>query len=142
VWAAIVISVGAYCLLWPVNLVTHGFLENYEWATNLAMTPVFGLVIVAAASRNADGEQGFLDTRLMVKLGQWSFALYMVHALVLWAAEPAILKVHGALRPGVATAAVVLAVFVAGAVYEWYERPIEKRIRSWGKQRDSLIAQT
>lgn len=142
VWAGVAVAAGSYWLLWMVNATTGGFLDSYVWATNVAMIPGFSVAIMSAASRDVEGGNGILHAHVMVKLGQWSFALYMVHGLMLHLAEPTLQTVDGPVRSGLALLVVLMAIVVAAMVYEWYERPIERRIRSWGHQRESILAQS
>jgi peptidoglycan/LPS O-acetylase OafA/YrhL len=141
VWLGVLIAVGSYCLLWPAEIVVPGF-NDYDYLAGLLVIPGFSLAIMAAASRDADGGRGVLQRRFAVKLGQWSFALYMVHDLLLRIADPHLPQMdHFPLRVLLTSAVVILAIVVAAAVYEWYERPIERRIRAWANQGESLIAQ-
>ncbi|MFJ8821790.1 acyltransferase family protein [Streptomyces sp. NPDC102467] len=42
----------------------------------------FGLVIVAYVQRERDGQRGWLCTPVMVRLGAWSYAFYLLHQTV------------------------------------------------------------
>jgi len=98
VWLGLLMAVVAYCLLWPASLVIPGIGDDYMGG--VLMIPAFGVAIMAAASRDADGGWGFLHRRLVVKLGQWSFGLYMVHELMLRVARPVVSRIGGLpLRP-------------------------------------------
>lgn len=94
---------------------------------NAAMIPAVTLLIVGAARSDLSGRRGLLTRRSLVCLGKWSFALYMTHALLLYARE--------AWFPGRGSGVVALAVFVAAAVaasaaaYRWCEFPLERNLR-------------
>jgi peptidoglycan/LPS O-acetylase OafA/YrhL len=63
----------------------------------------------------------------MVKLGEWSFALYLVHELVLRTAlelGPETL----AQRAVFAVVGIVISIPLAGAAYTFFERPVEARL--------------
>jgi len=90
------------------------------------------LVLIAAAAR-ADLNRGFglFRHRWLVALGEASFALYMIHYLMLqifvtlWgdpSARPGVYAVVG----GFCVVAVVLSL----VVYRWFERPAESKLRA------------
>jgi peptidoglycan/LPS O-acetylase OafA/YrhL len=65
----------------------------------------------------------------MVKLGEWSFALYLVHELVLRTAlerGPETISQ----RPAFAVVGIAVSIPLAGAAYTFFERPIEARLRN------------
>ncbi len=104
------------------------------------MLPAFALLIAAAAARDLAVPAGVLQSAPMVKLGQWSFALYLVHGLVILAVAA---RVQDATLLTAAIAGVlilVVSVGLSGALYEWVERPLERRIRGWSRQREPIIA--
>jgi peptidoglycan/LPS O-acetylase OafA/YrhL len=94
--------------------------------------PGFALLIAAYADRDrCGGRPTFVSAPAMVKLGEWSFALYLVHELVL--------RTVLELGPETLTARAVFAVVgiavsipLAGAAYTFFERPIESRLRNMG----------
>jgi peptidoglycan/LPS O-acetylase OafA/YrhL len=97
---------------------------------DLVMLPAFAAVITAAAAGDIRGDGGHLRGRRLFKLGSWSFALYLVHEMVIKLAD----RLVDPLAPGVAITAsiAVVAVSVAfsGLLYERFERPLEARLRS------------
>jgi peptidoglycan/LPS O-acetylase OafA/YrhL len=96
--------------------------------------PGFALLISAYANRDlSGGRPTFARAPMMVKLGEWSFSLYLVHELVLRTALE--------LGPDTLTARALFAVVgiavsipLAGAAYTFFERPIEARLRNRSKQ--------
>ena len=97
---------------------------------NLVMIPGFLTVIAACAKQDIEGRTGMLGSPLLTKLGQWSFALYLVHEVVLrvfrpWTQSASILEVSA-----MAAAVFVISVAAAGALHEFVEQPVEKKLRS------------
>jgi peptidoglycan/LPS O-acetylase OafA/YrhL len=94
--------------------------------------PGFALLIAAYADRDrCGGRPTFASAPAMVKLGEWSFALYLVHELVLRTAlelGPESL----AQRAVFAAAGIAISIPLAGAAYTFFERPVEARLRNRG----------
>ncbi|MFV2117917.1 hypothetical protein ACE14D_05535 [Streptomyces sp. Act-28] len=102
-------------------------------ASQLLSTPLFALLVAAAARADLEGRRTGLGGRWAIRLGHWSFAWYLVHEIVirLW------LGAHGRPEGVVATARVwllVIAVSLAlsAAAYHWVEHPLERRLRKAG----------
>lgn len=106
------------------NRLTGGWVADRPWLVGLVMVPGIVLVIGSFAARDASGGTGWLCSLGWVRLGQWSFALYMVHDLVLRVWRPLMLD-----HRWTAGLAAAFAVFVAGLSYEYFERPLERRLR-------------
>lgn len=109
-----------------------------RWASVAAMCCIPGFLLVIATGARRDlrrrrRRQPLLTTRPLVWLGDSSYALYCLHALVLGAMFLALgdLGIHavttleGELYAG---AFVVLAVVVAGLAHRWYEVPAQRQI--------------
>lgn len=97
---------------------------------NLWLVPGFVAIIAAAAAGDLRGDQGFLRSAPVVRLGQWSFALYLVHELMIRLAAPSFGN-SGAVPALIAAVIVaIIAVGLSGLLYEWVEKPAEKRLRS------------
>lgn len=109
---------------------------------DLWMLPGFMAVIVAAAAGDIRGDGGVLRASVLVRLGQWSFALYLVHELVLKTAGLWVDSLSTGMGTLAALVVVAVAVGASGVLYEWFERPMEKRLRAWGHSRESVIAQS
>ena len=92
--------------------------------------PGFALLIAAYADRDrCGGRPTFASAPAVVKLGEWSFALYLVHELVLRTAlelGPESL----AQRAVFAAVGIAVSIPLAGAAYTFFERPIEARLRN------------
>ncbi|RAM35807.1 acyltransferase [Arthrobacter globiformis] len=92
--------------------------------------PGFALLIAAHADRDrCGGRPTFAMSPAVVKLGEWSFALYLIHELVLRTAlelGPESL----AERVVFAVVGVAVSIPLAGAAYAFFERPVEARLRT------------
>ena len=86
---------------------------------DLVMIPAFAALIAAAATRDADGRT-WLSHPHLIRLGEWSFALYLIHQPIM-----------RLMRPGLAPLVdgIALAILCSAAVYRWVEKPLERRIR-------------
>ncbi|MFD5463830.1 acyltransferase family protein [Kitasatospora sp. NPDC127059] len=101
-------------------------------ASQLFPAPLFAALLVAAAQRDAAGTAPrLLAGRAAVRLGEWSYAWYLVHEIGIrcW------LTAVGRPTPGAATAGVWLllagaSLLAAGGLYRRVERPCERLLRS------------
>ncbi|WP_395398573.1 acyltransferase family protein [Arthrobacter sp. UC242_113] len=92
--------------------------------------PGFALLIAAYADRDrCGGRPTFASSSAMVKLGEWSFALYLVHELVLRTALE-LGPVSLAERVVFAVVGIAVSIPLAGAAYTFFERPVEARLRN------------
>lgn len=89
----------------------------------IVMLPM-ALLIVAAAQADLDGRPTALNHRALVVLGEWSFAFYLVHSLVL---RTLYSQSHAAVP--VVLGGLVLSVVASGLLHRWVERPAERRLR-------------
>jgi peptidoglycan/LPS O-acetylase OafA/YrhL len=64
-----------------------------------------------------------------VRLGEWSFALYLVHELVLRTALE-LGPVTFAERAAFAAAGIAVSIPLSGALFTLFERPVEARLRN------------
>ncbi|MEO6941441.1 MAG: acyltransferase [Terrimesophilobacter sp.] len=105
--------------------------------SNEIIIVIFAATIAAIAARDLRGEPSLLRSRLLVALGDMSYAFYLLHATIIYFLL-SIIGVHGF---GVATVPVWLlglSLSIGGAAILHYliERPIEKRMRRWKDARD------
>jgi len=105
---------------------------------NYVVLPVlYGLVITAAAQLDLAGAPSFLRDRAMVRLGEWSYALYLIHATVIYA----LIKLIGARSSVQYTNVVwlvgvsVVCIVVSAALYRFFEYPVEAWLRAFQKRR-------
>jgi peptidoglycan/LPS O-acetylase OafA/YrhL len=103
---------------------------------NEAVIVLFALMIAAVAGRDVEGRRSVLRSRPLVTLGEWSYAFYLVHATVVYAA----LTVLGPRPTGWANlwwhpVLLLAALAVAGALHLLVEKPAEKWLRDWWDDR-------
>ncbi|MFB7123730.1 acyltransferase family protein [Kitasatospora sp. NPDC056273] len=135
----------AAVLLFHVLLVPwHAAVPDSSWygpysASQLLSAPLFAALLAAAARCDAAGAPPrLLAGRTAVRLGEWSYAWYLVHEIGVrcW------LAVQGRPAPGAATLGVWLllaggSLVAAGALYRWVERPCERLLRGAPRGRDA-----
>lgn len=97
---------------------------------NLVMIPGFLALIAASAASDLTGGSRVLNTPALVRLGQWSYALYLVHELVIRLARPQLAGLPIVETFTVAVVVVVLSVASSGFLHEFIERPSERWLRS------------
>lgn len=119
-----------YAAIMGATLVVLGDPERLPYfVADLWMLPGFVAIIAAGAAGDLRGDAGFVRSDLVVRLGQWSFALYLVHEIVLKAAAPIVGDAPPAIAYTAVAIVVVISVAASGILYEWFERPIEKKLR-------------
>ncbi|CAN5342988.1 acyltransferase [soil metagenome] len=132
-FAAVIVglTVGPAAGLGLMSDVAGGF-EN-EFATF-----VCALLILAVASATLRGRRSWLAHPIMVRLGNWSYAFYLVHATVMYA----VLNIIGGPRGAGGTNLIwgagifLVALALSGAIHHWVEAPAERAIRGWKNRRD------
>ena len=106
--------------------------------TNEIFTVACGLAIIALASHTLSGRRSLFASRWQVRLGEWSFAFYLIHATFIYL----FVTIFGIQQPSWANLgwfAVLLAIDLAAAwaLHAFVERPTEKRMRRWKDRRDA-----
>ncbi|MGY3128178.1 peptidoglycan/LPS O-acetylase OafA/YrhL [Agrococcus sp. UYP33] len=96
---------------------------------DLWMLPGFAAVIAAGAVGDLEGRGGMLRSTPMVRLGQWSFALYLMHVPVVQIAERIVGEPGAAATTALLLVVVSVAVTASGLLHECFERPVERRLR-------------
>ncbi|MDF0514638.1 acyltransferase [Agromyces sp. H3Y2-19a] len=115
-----------------VDPVTRFFLSSSnEWIVILC-----AITIAAVARRDLVGGFSLLRSKVLVALGDWSYAFYLVHATVIYA----LLAVVGRQPAGWSALAwtallLVLSLAAAAALHHLVERPLERRMRRWWDSR-------
>lgn len=101
---------------------------------NFVMVPSFLALIAASASLDLHGNSRLLSSTSLVRLGRWSFALYLVHELFFKFISPYMNNLG--LGNSLLVAAVLIPVCIAlsGALYEIVEKPAEKWLRARGNE--------
>ncbi|MGP3638589.1 acyltransferase family protein [Streptomyces sp. 24-1644] len=129
----------ALVVAWHMALVPwSGAVPDSLWyspysASHLLSAPLFALLVAAAATADLEGRRTYLSGAWMIRLGQWSFAWYLFHEIVIRAA----LGVFGRPDTHAETAALWLAVLVVSLVlaaiaYHYVEHPLERLLRRIG----------
>jgi peptidoglycan/LPS O-acetylase OafA/YrhL len=123
-------------LLYVIATAVHAYLETKQAPVpqeiaSLVILPGVLLLIPAAAAADVSGSTGVLSGRVMVRLGEWSFALYLVHQLVIRVVELYIPRDELSAASGLAVqlGIVAVALGVAGACHVLLERPAERALR-------------
>lgn len=119
------IVLGRYPAANPLLDVSAGFVSE-------VMTALFALLICAFAARDLSGRARISRSRPLVALGEWSYAFYLIHATLIYAAR----EMFGYLSldaKGVIVALAVLASSIAAAwlLHIGVERPSERALRNW-----------
>lgn len=131
-WAAALLAVVAYLAAGQAPV----------YASYVAVTVVpFALLIVVAAETDMSGRRSFLRHRAVVKLGEWSYAFYLVHALLVRALG---VYVDGhdeglATRGALGVLVVLVSWGLAAALYRFVERPMERRLRKPRSTADQVV---
>jgi peptidoglycan/LPS O-acetylase OafA/YrhL len=131
---------GALVLVWLVagdRLFPGAATEHTVRAfSNEILLVVFVLLIVAVASRDLRGGRSLLRGRVLVKLGDWSYAFYLIHATALYA----VLELVGKQPIGWGNllwyaSMLVIGIALAAGLHYGVEKPMERRIRGgWDRR--------
>jgi peptidoglycan/LPS O-acetylase OafA/YrhL len=110
--------------------------------SNELATVVCAVLILAIVSGTLRGQRSWLAHRWMVRLGNWSYAFYLVHATVIYAVLNIIGEPRGAGGSNLIWGAgiFIVALAVSAAIHYWVEAPVERSIRGWKDRRDRARA--
>jgi peptidoglycan/LPS O-acetylase OafA/YrhL len=99
----------------------------------LLALPLFALLLLAGATSDLDRQRTGLNWWLPVRLGEWSFALYLVHKplFLLTLAWGWWRDDNGLTGLAALSGFVLLATALAAALHYLTERPIERYLRRW-----------
>jgi peptidoglycan/LPS O-acetylase OafA/YrhL len=93
----------------------------------------FALLIFACAEADLDGRRTVLRNPVLIRLGQWSFAFYLVHQLVTRTTEKiANIQQSTAWHAAVLVGSYLASIVAAYLVFRFVEHPFERRIRHGG----------
>ena len=132
---------GGFALVWLVLASKFGFNDPVSIGllrtANEWIIVLFTLTIAAVAARDLRGGGSLLRTPWLVKLGEWSFCFYLVHATVMYV----FLTVFGSQPTSWSNLGWHVAVFTVALVGSWVlhsfvERPSERRMRRWWDVRE------
>lgn len=118
-----------------------GLLRFFGGFGNEVFTIAAGLVILSLTMHKLRGGRSLFENRIQVKLGEWSFAFYLIHATMIYLA----LRVFGYQAPSwsnVGWMLIILAIDIvlAWLLYRLVEHPVEGRMRRWKDARDQARA--
>ena len=127
----------AVFVTWSALSRRYGWADPWSvWARNLELqilAVLFALTILGVANNDLARRRSWLRHRVLVTLGTWSFAFYLVHATVMYAVSGAVglrpMSVENLWWYPVVFAA---ALATAWALYRFVEHPVERRLRHWG----------
>jgi peptidoglycan/LPS O-acetylase OafA/YrhL len=104
------------------------------------MPAIYAYIICAAATVDLRFEPTLFSKKVMVKLGQWSFAMYLTHATIIYGYR----QYFGVLSPSNSnliryTILLLFSVIVAAVLHEFIEAPLNdylrKRWRNWSNRK-------
>lgn len=132
---AVALAVGAY-------FITPLFGPLYQF-TAVMVIPL-GLLIAAGAAADVDRQPTFIGHKLMVKLGEISFAFYLWHYLVLGTALTWLGFKTWSTSSGIAVMAMLFAIslVLSWATFTFFEQPIMKRFANPRRKRDLAVVTT
>ena len=116
-----------------VGLVAAAYAATYASAHFVVQVGVllvpFALLVVALAQRELADGRSWLAGRRWVVLGEWSYAFYLIHHLLLQVAQRAVGEIGDVRAMAWVTVLLAATVLVAGALFRFVERPAERRLR-------------
>ena len=129
---------------WPWAFFLSAVVLMLLHANDLLIIVLFVLTVASATGAERAGAKGFLVGPLMGRLGDWSYALYMIHALVgsLMVATigPRLLHLQGIAQDIYILACVALCTGLSALVYRFVEVPARRLLRHRGVERVPLAA--
>jgi len=134
--ATIALVIGATVLIphYAAGSTAAWFVNNFA---NELVTLACTISIFAIAAASIAGRRSMLASRIHVKLGEWSYAFYLVHATFIYIAL-AVFGLQPASWLNLLWFAVLLVVGLAGgaALHYFVEKPAERRMRAWKDAKD------
>jgi peptidoglycan/LPS O-acetylase OafA/YrhL len=101
-----------------------------SFATAAVTLVPYAVLLAALAHADLSGTRSPLRHGWVVRLGAWSYAIYLVHEIVLRGLRAG---APGATWWVVAAVALPLALVASGVVHERFERPVERLLRPIGR---------
>lgn len=104
--------------------------------SNVLVILLFALTIAAVAWRDVSERFSLLRSRLLVRLGEWSYAFYLVHATIIYAVLSFTAPFAASWSNLIWYAVLlVISISVAALLHHVVERPLERRLRAWWDRR-------
>ncbi|MEU6351078.1 acyltransferase [Streptomyces sp. NPDC047072] len=140
--------------LLPASLLTIASVEIQSLLPNVfhlrsGLTAIaIALLIAAAATADTRALRTPFNSRIMVWLGEISFALYMVHYLVIYYGPADLIHATGVVTGSVPTRllniflSIVISIALAAALYHLVERPMVRRFSRPKSARNSVAPKT
>lgn len=117
---------------WPAQNATGAISVLRAWAIDMGGAPAYAALILLVASERGKIAQ-FLNKKLLVRLGEISFSMYMFHLSILYALvkyQSSFANLPGWILP---TVGVVLCLVVSHLNYSFIETPFRRRIMNLAK---------
>ncbi|MGI5519954.1 acyltransferase family protein [Micromonospora sp. CA-259024] len=139
--AAVAVLTAGLAVLWLLRDETFRVAVPFDVLPQVT-APLYALVVIAVASRDLSGHRSWLGSRPLVKLGEWSYAFYLLHFTVLFEIASRVYDKNTVLefyrRPveaswsnaGWALFALVATTGLCALLYQLYERPVELWLRA------------
>lgn len=134
---SLALAIGAVIAV-PVLLAGHPALPVIMAFSNEVVAVACALTVLSVAVRTMAGRSTIFASRVHVRLGEWSFAFYLIHATLVYI----VLAIVGYQEPSWRNlgwfAALLAASLIASAVlHHGVEKPIERAMRRWKDDRDA-----
>lgn len=134
IWVPLVLLGGWIAMLIATGRIPEagGYYTVVAPYTNEVVTLGCALLVVATASADLRGRAKLLSAPVSVRLGEWSYAFYLIHATLIYAVLNLIGKQPGGWSAVFwFTALLAASLIAAWALHVFIERPVEKRLRHW-----------
>ncbi|MGY1834634.1 acyltransferase family protein [Blastococcus sp. SYSU DS0510] len=122
------IGLGGSLALVAVAYVVAAYAPAYLIWVAIPFIP-FALTIATAAQADLDGRPSIFRHPVLVKLGEWSFAFYLTHQLVIRAVDYVLMPTTLAVALGATVLALVVSIASAYVLFTVVEKPLERRLR-------------
>lgn len=113
----------------PVEPVIRPFINEWMLVTCAAL-------ITAVAARDLHGGRSLLRHPVLVRLGEASYAFYLVHATIIYAVLSVVGRQLGPIALVWYPLMLAACIVAAFALHLLVEKPMERRLRRWGDARD------
>lgn len=104
---------------------------------NELFTVACAIAILSVASSTLRGRRSYFADRIQIRMGEYSYAFYLLHATVFYGVmhfiDPLPVSWFNILPT---TLIFIVALMLASGLYHFVERPFERRMRKWKDDRD------